>query len=70
MTLQHCLSEGIDEVLVHDEFVSGISEHLLDYILLIYLSTVYKFVVEFSDEFCGCQGHLIELVREIISHML
>ena len=69
MTLRHYLSESTDEVLGHGEFVSGTSEHLLDYVLLICPSTVSKFVVEFDDEFHGCRGYLIELVCKIILHM-
>ena len=54
MILRHCLLESINEVLGYNEFVSGISKHLLNYVLLVYLSIVSKFVIEFSDEFCGC----------------
>ena len=53
MILRYYLLESINKVLGYNKFVSGISKYLLDYILLICLSIVDKFVIEFSDKFYG-----------------
>jgi len=49
--LRYCLLENINEVLSCSEFVLETSKYLLNYILLIYLSIISKFVVKFSNEF-------------------